>query len=326
MSNKFLEYLRMSRVYNGHVMGMILILSYLLAATLNDVPIEFWKIIGLFIAGLLAHAWGAYNNDRHDLGIDRKAGYCSHKPLVSGKVGRVTAFWLETLFLFAFMAVIVVISPSMWTLGYMLAAIGIAAVYNRFNKSSQFINIVGQFYATFVVLIGMSLVVTFDLRILFIALAMGVNGVYLNTVEADLKDIGGDDINVPKALGVRVERGILVNWQRFAIYAMVLRGVVACLVLLTVMALGMPKGILYLVLFVALVNYGTATLFFVKMSPDREAMKPYIMIQELSAILLISIPFMYVWPFLPLVVLVFAAAWLCVWNFVLWGKPMAPQV
>ena len=79
----------------------------------------------------------------------------------------------------------------------------------------MFINVVGQFYAGFVVLIGMSIVVDFDVILGVLALVIGLNGVYLNIVEADIKDIRGDIVNVPKALGVRVFKGRAYNVMKF---------------------------------------------------------------------------------------------------------------
>ena len=70
-------------------------------------------------------------------------------------------------------------------------------------------------YASFAVLIGMSMIVNFDWIVFLSSLILGLNGVYLNIIEADLKDITGDIINVPKALGVRFEAGKASNVRKF---------------------------------------------------------------------------------------------------------------
>ena len=47
------------------------------------------------------------------------------------------------------------------------------------------------------------------------ALVMGLNGIYLNIVEADLKDVKGDMVNVPKALGLYFKEKKAVNKLNF---------------------------------------------------------------------------------------------------------------
>ena len=86
LSIKIIEYLRLGRLFNAEILSIIFILSYLLSAKLYNITTNLSVILTLFIGGIFAHIWGSFNNDRLDLEIDKKAEYCAHKPLVSGKI------------------------------------------------------------------------------------------------------------------------------------------------------------------------------------------------------------------------------------------------
>ncbi|MCK4823606.1 UbiA prenyltransferase family protein, partial [bacterium] len=215
VSERIKEYLRLGRLFNAEVLSVIFILSYILTAHLYNTAIDGVTLVGLFIMGILTHIWGCYNNDRLDLSIDKQATYCSHKPLVSGSISVKTAKIIENLALVVIFGIAIYLSPKVTTPLYLFGLIALAYLYNRLNKSNMFINIVGQMYACFAVLVGMSIIVDFDFTLFLSAIVMGLNGVYLNIIEADLKDVEGDTINVPKALGLKFKGGKAVNKIKF---------------------------------------------------------------------------------------------------------------
>ena len=326
VTDKIKEYLRLGRLFNAEILALIFILSYLLAATLYHVKIEIQTLIGLFIVGVLAHIWGGYNNDRLDLSVDKKARYCDHKPLVSGRVSIKTATAIEVAVLVIFIILILLISPRVFTLLYTFCAVSLAYLYNRYNKSNMFINIVGQMYASFVVLVGMSIVVDFDFILILSALVMGLNGVYLNIIEADLKDFAGDVVNVPKALGVRFDGESAENKTNFYLLN---EGIKLCLFLLVLFILYLEEADVSLMILAGVFfgfNFLVRQLMFKVLSSNREKMKPYIAAQELTSILLISTIYIVVYPLIPIFVVVFVFLWLAVWNKFLWGTFLRPQV
>ncbi len=337
---KLKEYLRLGRLFNAEILSLILILSYMLSAKLHGIDIDTTILIMLFVSGIFAHVWGGYNNDRFDLIIDKKAKYCSHKPLVSGSISIKNAKVIEftALFIFIMLALSssyishsslspIVVSPRIpSTIFFVFCAFFLAYVYNRFNKSNMFINIVGQMYASFVVLVGMSVVIDFDFIIFLSAVVMGLNGVYLNIIEADLKDVKGDIINVPKTLGVRFVGKKAVNTLKFYILNEIIKTTIFVLILIILLLerANIYYSILACIIFA--VNYFVRIFMFKNLSSNREETKRYIAIQELTAILLISTIYMIINPFLPIIVLVFVALWLSIWNKILWNTYTRPQV
>lgn len=320
------EYFRLGRLFNAEILALILVLSYSLTATLHNVEIDPLIISTLFLSGVLMHVWGCYNNDRLDLPIDKKAGYCGHKPLVSGSISVYRARVIETFVFLAFFLTVSVLSAKFSTILYLSCSVALAYLYNRFNKSSMFFNIVGQFYAMFAVLVGMSLVVGFDFVVFLTALVLGLNGTYLNIIEADAKDIEGDIVNVPKALGVRVKNGKWVNTWKFGILE---HGLKAAMYLLLLAVLVLESAnIITFVLFtvIMVVNMKMRAVLVSELSVDRERLKPYIAAQEFSSVLLISTVYMVVWPWVVVVVPLFVVCWLCCWNRCLWNTWLRPQV
>lgn len=336
VNERLKEYLRLGRLFNAEILSLILVLSYVLSAKLYGIQTDIRILIALFFGGIFAHIWGGYNNDRMDLSIDKNATYCAHKPLVSGSISIKSAKIIEYSALVTFVGIIIfslyLSRPAFFSLStlyvcfYLLGAVALAAFYNRFNKSNMFINITGQMYATFVVLIGMSLVVNFDKIVFFSSLVMGLNGIYLNIIEADLKDIEGDIVNVPKALGVRFEGEKALHIFKFYL---VNEGIKIVMFLLVLVVLLLEKASIYYIgiaciLFV--INYFVRISMFKHLSPDREKMKRHIAVQELTSILLISTMYMIIHPLLPVLIVVFVALWLVLWNKFLWGTYLRPQV
>lgn len=326
MSNKYKEYFRLGRLFNAEILALIFILSYMLTARLYDTTINVTVLVGLFIAGILAHVEGAYNNDRMDLSIDKEASYCSHKPLVSGAISLRTAKIIEVCALLIFILIILVLSPKISTVLFLFGAVSLAYLYNRFNKSNMFINIIGQMYAGFAVLIGMSMVVDFDFIVFLSAIVIGLNGIYLNIIEADLKDVKGDVVNVPKALGVRFEGEKVVNTTRFYLLNECIKLVMFILILAILFREQVITAVLIVACLFFLLNYYVRYMMFKNLTGDREKMKRYIAMQELTSILLISTIYMIIHPLLPIVIVLFVMLWLFLWNRFLWGTYIRPQV
>lgn len=326
MFERMKEYFRLGRVFNAEILSLVFMLSYALCSKIYHAPIDLKILVGLFFAGLCAHVWGSIHNDRLDINIDKKAAYCAHKPLVSGSISVDNARKVELIALAIFIVLIIGLSPKISTAVYLFGAVYLAYLYNRYNKYSLFIDIVGPLNACFVVLIGMSIVVDLDLILLLSAIVMGLNSVYLNIIEADLKDIEGDTVNVPKSLGVRFENGVAVNTRKFRIVNECIK---LCMFLLIVFILFLENASLtpkMLALAFFGINFVVRHYMFSNLSSNREKMKPTIAIQELTAILMISTVYMVVHPLLPFAIVIFVAVWLSLWNRLLWGTFLRPQV
>jgi 4-hydroxybenzoate polyprenyltransferase len=334
--DKYKEHLRLGRLFNSDVMALIFVLSYMLTAYLNGLPIDWFVACGLFTAGILVNTWGAYNNDRMDIDIDSKADYCAHKPLVKGSISIEEAKTFEYILLASFIFLMIVISlyshlPAqnnliLYTLLYILGGVGLGYVYNRYNKSNMFINVIGQFYALFGVLIGMSIVISFNWIVFLSAWVIGLNAIYLNIVEADLKDMGADEINVPKALGLKFKEGKALNTSKFYLLNEGLKVTMFAIIIL-ILFLENVGTLIFLGAFILFgVNYLIRREMFENLSDNREEMKFYIAGQEFTSIMLISLIYVIVSPFIPVIVILIIITWLVTWNKFLWGTWIRPQV
>jgi len=324
--SKIKEYLRLGRLFNAEILSLLYILSYLLSAKLYEKTIDLKIIFILFFLGILTHIWGCYNNDRLDLEIDKKAKYCSHKPLVTGSISIKSAKTIEYLCLLSVIIVFIIISSKISTISYLSVGIILAYLYNRYNKSNMFINIIGQMYATFFALTGMSVIIDFDFIVFLSCIIMGLNGVYLNIIEADIKDIEGDKINVPKSLGVRFIKGKVANLKKFYILNEVIKIIMYILVFYI---LYLEKVVLNVYLITSIfifLNLIIRIFLFKKLKDDREKIKPFIALQELSSILFISMIYFIIHPIIPFLIIIFVLLWLTVWNKILWNTYLRPQV
>ncbi len=334
------EYLRLGRIFNAEIISLIMILSYLLVSNQYGLAYDVRFIVILFVAGVFAHFGGSINNDRMDLCIDKTAEYCAHKPLVSGKISANQAKWVEYTIMSSFAVLVMIVSVlsksdtamvsmiprPVFTFFYVICAIFLAYAYNRWNKSNMFVNVVGQFYAGFVVLIGMSIVVDFDMMLGLIALIIGLNGVYLNIVEADIKDIEGDIINVPKALGVRVTDGKAFNVLKFYVVNDLIKIGMFLLILWVLFLQDVIFWFYIIAIVLFFLNYVVRIMLFKNLGKDREVLKRFIAGQELTSILLIGTVFMVVSVWIPLILVVFVVVWLSLWNKILWNTYLRPQV
>ncbi len=326
MVNKLKEYLRLGRIFNAEILALIFILSYLFTSKLYGVQFDYRIIIGLFAIGILSHLWGCYNNDRLDLKIDKTADYCSHKPLVSGTISLKTAKKIE-FSIFIIIAILVLsMSPKVTTIGYFLAAYSLAYLYNKYNKSNMFINVIGQMYAGFVVLASMSFIVNFDYRVFLSAIVIGLNGVYLNIIEADLKDIKGDIVNVPRALGLKFKNDRATNITKFYLLNEFIKIIMYILVFYILYLENVEITLKIFALIFFGLNFIVRLLMFKRLSSNREKMKPYFALQEITSILFISMIYVFIHPFLPIIVILFVITWLFIWNKILWGTYFRPQV
>ncbi|MBU1940626.1 MAG: hypothetical protein KKC68_02520, partial [Candidatus Thermoplasmatota archaeon] len=290
--------------------------------------------------GIFAHIGGSYNNDRMDLTIDRTAEYCAHKPLIRGNIALNTVVKLEVSAIVLFAGLVFgvsIFSPSsvpttfpmlrpLSTLGYILGGLILAFGYNRWNKSIMFVNVIGQFYAGFVVLMGMSIVTIFNPIIGITALIIGLNGIYLNIIEADIKDIAGDVVNVPKALGVRIENGKAFHIWKFYLVNDGIKIGMFFLILYVLVLEDASQNIILMAILLFMLNYLVRILLFKNLGMDREYLKRFIAAQEITAILLISTIYMVINPWIPVILFIIVVVWLVLWNKLLWGTYLRPQV
>ena len=228
---------------------------------------------------------------------------------------------------FILIAILVLaMSPKVTTIGYFLGAYSLAYVYNKYNKSNMFINVVGQMYAGFVVLGSMSFIVNFDYIVFLSAIVIGLNGVYLNIIEADLKDIKGDIVNVPRALGLKFKNGKATNITKFYLLNEFIKIVMYILVFYILYLENVELTLKIIALIFFGLNFIIRIIMFKRLSSNREKMKPYFALQELTSILFISMIYVFIHPLLPIIVILFVVIWLFIWNKILWGTYLRPQV
>lgn len=326
MFDRLKDYLRLGRIFNAEILALLYILTYLYTSKLYEQEYDYRIIVGLFFIGILSHVWGAFNNDRLDLDSDKNAEYCSHKPLVTGSISLKNAKVIEYSIFFIIIALVLIISPKISTLGYLFGAYFLAYLYNKYNDSNMLINVVGQMYASFAILVSMSIITDFNFIVFLSAIVIGMNGVYLNIVEADLKDIKCDTVNVPKSLGLKFKGKKAINIKKFYAINEIIKILMYIFVfyILYLEEVDINIKIIAIILFV--LNFIVRLFMFKRLSSDREKMKPYFALQEFTSILFISVIYVIISPIVPIIVILIVILWLSVWNKILWGTYLRPQV
>ena len=126
----------------------------------------------------------------------------------------------------------------------------------------------------------MSFIVNFDYVVFLSAIVIGLNGIYLNIIEADLKDIEGDIVNVPKSLGVRFINNQAENITKFYLVNEIIKISMYLLVfyILYIENVELIYKIISIIFFA--LNFIVRLTMFRNLSSDREKMKPYIVHRE----------------------------------------------
>jgi 4-hydroxybenzoate polyprenyltransferase len=330
---KLIAYFRLLRLHAGASEAVLILLGALLMG-LRDI---FFSCI-LFFIGLFYHIYGYVLNDYADVDTDKTSLDLIKKPLVSGIISKNHALIISIGALIAAYVLVFLYFRVLIPLGFFTLAILLGGIYDIYGKKvpgfSDFIIAGSLMFAFFFGASTFS--IDFSNVIFIVDLLIFFAIVFVNVVEGGLKDVDHDYLSGGKTLaiilGVRVVEGRLMITKKFVVVAYGLIAVCYGLLFLLFIQPGIDlfnnKFVQLTIVFVLLVVILLACYRFLHLSVfDRSKIKRhYAIINALAGVVL----FIALYPLLGIEILVILLAlpvtWYVVFNIVLYGKPLQPDV
>jgi len=334
MKNKLLIYLRLSRFHSGASESLLLLVGALIMGQREIIP-----LVVLFFIGLLYHICGFVLNDYADIEVDKKSADLTKKPLVSGAVPK------EHALIFAISAGVgtyilaLIFFFSIFTFFLLTMAILLGGIYDFYGKKilgvSDFI-IAGSL--AFIFLFGASTSSMYLTTIVYlIGLAIFFGIVFANAIEGGLKDVDHDYLSGAKtlatALGVKVRDGCILYTNQFKAFAY---WVVAMCFGFGLLISFQPEINLWrydylkpgvVIFFLVVIILAIYKLLHLQLFDRKKIKRLYAVINSAAGVVLL----LMVYPLIgglviTLILLVLPITWYIVFNIILYGKPLQPEV
>ena len=334
LKNKTIGYLQLLRVQTAAVTAMTPFIGGLIVGPYDLIP-----LFVLFLIGFLYHIYGFVLNEYIDIDVDKKSSDLKKKPLISGIVPKSHALFIALfsavfaciLTFFFFFAVLPIL--------FLIFALIFGGIYDIFGKKipgSDFILGLGLF---FLCLMGASTMnYGYSTLVYIVCFIYFVHISFNNSVEGGLKDVDHDHLAGAKTLatrmGVSVENGILIVTKKFTGFSFILKCVFICLIVLLcfqpeINLFNYEKNLLQmiLILFFSVIMIFTMYKFLHINKFDRSKLKKLFSLHEMSSYFLFIIslsPVIGLWPTVFLIF--FPSLWYTLFNFILYGRFLQPQV
>jgi 4-hydroxybenzoate polyprenyltransferase len=298
-----------------------------------------FSLIIICMIGLLYHIYGFVLNEYMDSEIDKKSAYFSHKPLVAGTICKRNALSIVIGTGVSSCIIIIIFFPTPLPVLLLICALLFGGIYDIFGKKfpgSDFILGISFF---FICLTGAGTVsYRFNTLTLVMCSIYFVHIVFNNAVEGGIKDIEHDSLAGTKTLiqwmNVTLENGKLKVTKRFLVVGYVLRIIFICLICRIVFYGDISQwfsidNIVFLILLVLLVIVMCIVLFkFLHMPKyERSFLKKLFSIHEIvsySVVVISLTPILD--PVTIFFLLILPLLWYILFNLVLTGRPLEPNV
>jgi len=334
LTNITLEYLRLLRLQTIAATALTPLIGSLIMGQ-RDISL----LIILFLVGFLYHIYGFVLNEYIDVEVDKKSVDLKKKPLVRGIVPKGHALFIALLSCACVCLLTVYFFTSVLPILFLLFAILLGGIYDVYGKKipgSDFILGLGFF---FICLMGASTVShDFTMLTYVVCSIYFVHIVFNNAVEGGLKDVDHDHLVGAKTLatrmGVTVQSGRLKVTKTFAAFSCIIKIIFIGLIVLLSSQPEISLSLSYkyaiqivLIVFFAVIIFFTMYKFLHISIFDRSKLKRLFSVHEMSSyfMLIISLsPLIELWPTIFLIF--FPFIWYILFNFVLYGKLLQPQV
>jgi len=332
--NTILEYLRLPRLQTAAVTAVTPILGSLVMGQADSVHLSI-----LFLIGFSYHIYGFVLNEYIDVEVDKKSNDLQKKPLVSNMIPKRYALFISLLFCACSVLLTVSFFASVLPVLFLLLAILLGGLYDVYGKKipgSDFLLGLGFF---FICLMGASTVSDKFTTVTYLVCSIYfIHIVFNNAVEGGLKDVDHDTIGGAKTLatrlGVRVQDGRLKVTKTFTVFSASIKMIFMALIVALwfqpeihlSFSFASAMQIALIVLFTVTVVFTMYT--FLRSSLfDRSRLKRVFSIHEISSYFLLIVSlysliglqstlFLVFFPFL----------WFILFNGILYGKLLQPQV
>lgn len=334
LKKTILAYLRLSRLQTAAVTAVTPLIGSLLMGQRDIMVLSL-----LFLIGFFYHIYGFVLNEYIDVDVDRKSIDLQTKPLVSNQITKRSAIVLSLSAAACCCLLTLYFSPAIQPLALLLLALLLGGIYDILGKripGSDFILGLSFF---FMCLMGASTVSdTFTTVTYIVCSIYFIHIVFNNAVEGGLKDVDHDTAAGAKTLatrlGVRIQDNTLFVTRPFVLFSwsikMIFIGLIVSLWLQPQTRLSFSLEntvhILFLVLFVGIVFFTMHT-FLSATTFERTRLKRLFSIHEISSYFLLVLSLFPLIGLSPTLILLFLPfLWFILFNVILYGKALQPQV
>jgi len=329
-----LEYLRLPRLQTAAVTALTPIVGSLVMGQ-HDI----FLLLILFFIGFLYHIYGFVLNEYVDVEVDKKSIDLKKKPLVSGIVPKEVALFISLLSCASSCLLTIYFFPSVLPILFLLFAILLGGIYDAYGKKipgSDFILGLGFF---FICLMGASTVSHDFTTLTYIVCSIYfVHIVFNNAVEGGLKDVDHDTIAGAKTLatrmGVTIQNGRLKVTKTFAVFSCIIKIIFIGLIVSLCFQPEISFFLSYkyaiqitLIVFFAVTVFLTMYKFLHSSIFDRSRLKRLFSVHEISSYFMLVISLYSLIDLRPTIFLIFFPfIWYILFNVILYGKLLQPQV
>jgi len=293
----------------------------------------------LFIIGFLYHVYGFVLNEYIDIEVDKKSIDLKKKPLISGIIPKKHALFITIISGFFACFLTIFFFRSVLPISFLVFALILGGIYDIFGKKIPSLDLVLGLGFFFICLMGASTISgNFTMLIYLVCFIYFIHISFNNSVEGGLKDVDHDYLAGAKTLatimGVSVQNTGLKVTKKFAAFSYFLKIIFIILIVLLCIQpelnlFNYEKNMIQIILiaFFSVVVFFTMYKFLSLSTFDRSKLKKLFSVHEMSSffVLIISLsPLIELWPTLILVFLPFI--WYILFNFILYGKFLQPQV
>ena len=330
---KMLEYFRLLRLQTAAATATAPLLGALVIGQRDLLSLAI-----LFFIGMLYHIYGFVLNEYIDIEVDKKSAHLQKKPLVSGIIKKETALFITVGAIVIACILIIVFFPALFPISLFLLALVLGGVYDLFGKKIPGCDFIlgGGFF--FLCLFGVSTVSTnFTLPSYIVCSVYFFHIVFNNAVEGGLKDVEHDYLAGAKTLAiamrVKVKKGRIGASNLFIAFAygleIIFLGFIIYLVLQPEIKLSYTNTptLPIILVFLFLIFFITSYRFLHMRTMERGKLKRFFSVHEMISffILLMALyPLLGLW--ITVILLLLPSVWYLIFNIILYGKLLQPQV
>ena len=329
-----INYFRLIRPQGAISTAVVIIIGYLIMMGSRNII----NLTILFIIGIFGHIFGFVLNEYIDVRVDKKSSYLKEKPLVSGAIPRNHALFIALFSCICVYTLTIIFFPSVFPLFFLTLAFLSGVIYDTMGKKIPGSDLFVGAASFFGVMFGASIVsVHFTNLVYIISFSVFIFLVFCNAVIGGLKDADHDSLAGAKTtairMGVKVENGKMFVNKKFKMFSYALDLIFIILIILAIFQpeIGLLQSGQYIILLIIaiLMISVIVTLYKFLNLPRFERPSLYRLFALNGTVTYLLVP-LVLYPiiglYIMLILLVLPTAWLLMCNFILYGKPVQPQL
>jgi len=325
------------RLFRFQTTGLIASL-FLIGAVITGQSDPYLLII-IFLIGVFYHIYMYVLNDYMDLEVDKQSKDLQRKPLVSGMIAPKTGLIIAMVAGVITYILTIIYFPYFYPILILTLAVLLGTIYDCFGKKMPGLSdftMAGSL--AFAFLFGASTILTpFSTVTILVGLLIFIFVVYGNAVEGGLKDVDHDYLGGAKTLatvmGVKVKNEQLLLTKKFSFFSYGIELISFALILLLaaqpeINIFSKSEYLKLIIVIILIIVTFISTVRFLSLKKfDRSLMKKLFgIINSSSGALIIIMIFPIIGLEKTIILLILPITWYIIFNTILYGKPMQPDI